>query len=142
MVDNKEYPSLFSSFKDVMQKVQQDVSTGIELMKYRNQQSGLRRQEENLFNELGRNIYNAHKSKKNTAGIIEEYYNKVEDIEKEIAALQRKINKLEKQNVPDTKKASSQEAKPKETAKPAATKDKTAKAEPEKQEEDSKKEPE
>jgi len=120
MTEKKETTNLFSSFKDVVQKVQKDVSLGIDLMRLRNKLDGLRKQEEHLYGELGRNLYKAHKSKKDTAGIISEYVGQIKSIEKEANGLKKKIKQLEKQTSPQAKqKAESKTTKivpPKEEA--------------------------
>jgi len=113
MTEKKETTNLFSSFKDVVQKVQKDVSLGIELMRLRNKLDGLRKQEEHLYSELGRNLYKSYKGKKDTAGIISEYGGQINSTEKEANGLKKKIKQLEKQTSPQAK----QKAEPKATKK-------------------------
>lgn len=113
MTEKKETTNLFSSFKGVVQKVQKDVSLGIDLMRLRNKLDGLRKQEEHLYSEFGRNLYKAYKGKKDTAGIITEYSGQIKNTEKEVNGLKKKIKQLEKQTSPQAK----QKAEPKTTKK-------------------------
>ncbi len=117
MADKKENTNLFTSFKDVVNKVQKDVSLGVELVKLRNQLDGLNKKEEKLFTEFGSAVYKAHKGKKDTSKILDKYTNDLKEVEKEANALKKKIKALENKTAPAAKKSQTKPKKKEEAEK-------------------------
>jgi N-acetyl-gamma-glutamylphosphate reductase len=95
MNEKKEITGLFTTFKEVLTKVQADVTQGIELIRLRNQHDGMKKEIRNLFSELGEKVYSNYKNSVKTDDIIKGMSRDIDKIKTEMASLKIKITGLE-----------------------------------------------
>lgn len=95
MAEKQDTQGLFTSFKEILNKVQEDVTIGIEIIRLRNQHEGVAKAMRGLYRDLGQKVFELYKEKKDPMPAIREMFEEMQDKEKEMAELKATISKLE-----------------------------------------------
>lgn len=105
MADKQDTQGLFTSFKEILNKVQEDVNLGIEIIKLRNRYEGLSKSLRGYYTDLGQKVFGLYKEKKDPMPAIREMYEEMQGLEEEMNQLKVKISQLEDKT---TKKAATE----------------------------------
>jgi hypothetical protein len=95
MSDKQDTQGLFTSFKEILNKVQEDVTLGIEIIRLRGQFDGLTKAMRGLYRDLGQKVFELYKDKKDPMPAIREMYEEMQAKEEEMASMKAKIVQLE-----------------------------------------------
>jgi hypothetical protein len=95
MTDKQDTQGLFTSFKEILNKVQEDVNLGIEIIRLRNKYEGLYKSLKSFYTDLGQKVFELYKEKKDPMPAIREMYEEMQTKEEEMAELKIKISQME-----------------------------------------------
>jgi hypothetical protein len=95
MVNKQDTQGLFTSFKEILNKVQKDVTLGIEIIRLRSQYEGALKVMRGLYRDLGQKVFELYKDKKDPMPAIREMYEEMQNKEKEISLIKTNIELLE-----------------------------------------------
>lgn len=131
MADKQDTQGLFISFKEIFNKVQEDINLGIEIIRLRNQYNGFSKTIHSLYTDLGQKVFELYKEKKDPMPAIREMYEEMQSLEKSMDEMKKKISALEakasaKTGTPKNSPASSEENE-KEQEKPSSGKTQSGK---------------
>ena len=102
MADKQDTQGLFTSFKEILNKVQEDVNLGIEIIKLRNKHEGLSKSLRGYYTDLGQKVFELYKEKKDPMPAIREMYEEMQGLEEEMNQLKVKISQLEEKTTKKT----------------------------------------
>jgi regulator of replication initiation timing len=108
MADKQDTQGLFTSFKEILNKVQEDVTLGIEIIRLRGQYDGLTKAIGGLYRDLGQKVFELYKDKKDPMPAIREMYEEMQAKEEEMSSMKAKIAQLEAKT--SSKKAAEKKA--------------------------------
>jgi hypothetical protein len=95
MVNKQDTQGLFTSFKEILNKVQKDVTLGIEIIRLRGQYEGALKVMRGLYRDLGQKVFELYKDKKDPMPAIREMYEEMQEKEKEMSLMKANIELLE-----------------------------------------------
>jgi hypothetical protein len=95
MADKQDTQGLFTSFKEILNKVQEDVTLGIEIIRLRSQYEGATKAMRGLCRDLGQKVFELYKDKKDPMPAIREMYEEMQAKEEEMSSMKAKIAQLE-----------------------------------------------
>ena len=95
MADKQDTQGLFTSFKEILNKVQEDVTLGIEIIRLRSQYEGATKAMRGLCRDLGQKVFELYKDKKDPMPAIREMYEEMQAKEEEMSSMKVNIARLE-----------------------------------------------